>query len=1168
MNIEEIIKDKVLVLDGAMGTMIQREGLSEADFRGDLFADHHQNLAGCNDVLVLSRPDVIAGIHDRYLRAGADIVTTCTFNSNAISLGEYGLSDYVRQINLAAARLARSCADLYSTDIHPRFVAGDMGPSGVALSMGQTEVDFDALAATYAVQAGGLIDGGVDLLLIETVFDPINCKAAIAGALDAMAERGKRVPMMISATLTETGRLLSGQSLEAFLVAISHANPMAVGINCGFGVEALLPYLDVLDATPWYVGMHANAGLPDALGQYTETPERMASQLAPALAAGKLNIVGGCCGTTPEHIRAIASLPAVPHVLPVAAGKLRLSGQEVMPDKDFVKVGERCNVAGSRKFLRLISEGNYGEAVEIAAGQVTAGADVIDVNMDDGLLDTKEEIVRFVDMLALDSEASQVPLMIDSSSHEVIIDTLKHIQGKPVVNSISLKEGEEVFIDHARQIRRLGAAVVVMAFDENGQATSRDRKIAICDRAYRLLTEQVGFPPEDIIFDPNVLTVATGMEEHDRYGLDFVEATEWIHRNLPGAGVSGGVSNLSFAFRGNDPLRRDMHTVFVDHCRRVGMTMAILNPSTPLDPSTIDPERRTVIEEALFDPSSAHSLALTDYAMANMPRTKQPMASPGAAKAQLQLDEMVYRGVTDRLEQVVAEALEADGSAMAVVNGRLMPGMNRVGDDFGAGRMFLPQVVKSASVMKRAFELLAPAMEAEKASGSHDGKVPRMVLATVKGDVHDIGKNIVAAVMRCSGFEVDDLGVMVAPERIVDHAVATGADLIGVSGLITPSLTEMTRVAEEMDRRGLTIPLFVGGATTSPLHTALKIAPQYGGGVVVHTSDAASLPSVARALTDESTAATVSRQIADEQGRLRSSYQSTQTTEVTRRRRVKSEPSVTPLLQGLLKFEISPADLLPLINRKALLAAWQMNPALAPTATCDCCSSAEQREAARILDEADALVRSLTDAGVKLRANVYVTDAHRSGDDIVADEGRLVIPTLRQNVADGQALADYVAEGSDSVALFVVTAGSEIHHRIEAARRAGSDYEALLLQSVADRLAEAATEWVHRKVGAQVWGYDTAKSSVGIRPAVGYPSLPDQSLVWLLDQWLCCGDLDVTITENGALSPSATTMGLMLPWSDATYFSVGKISGSQADEYARRRDMPIDRMRQFLASVI
>ncbi len=1169
-SIETLLANKVLVLDGAMGTMIQRYNLSENDFRGLRFASHRVNLAGCNDLLTITRPDVVSDIHAAYLKAGADIITTCSFNANAISLADYRLEEMVEEINLAAARLARAEADRYSTELKPRFVAGSMGPSSVSLSMGQSEIDFDTLVATYKVQAKSLIKGGVDLLMLETAFDPINAKAAGAGILDAFAELGCKLPVMISATLTQSGRLLSGQSLEAFIIAVSHLNPISVGLNCGFGAEMLLPYLDVLGQSPYYVSLHPNAGLPDALGRYTETPETMASHLASALAQGRINIIGGCCGTTPDHIAAIATLAstAKPHKPAPRPESLQLSGLLPMESCDFVKVGERCNVAGSKKFLRLINEGSYAEAVEIAASQVKAGASVIDINMDDGLLDTKEEMTRFIDLLALDSTASQVPLMVDSSCHEVIVNALRHIQGRPIVNSISLKEGEEKFLSHARDIMRLGAAVVVMAFDEQGQAVTRERKIEICSRAYSLLVNKLGFPPHDIIFDPNVLTIATGMEEHDRYGLDFLEATQWIHDNLPGAGVSGGVSNLSFAFRGNDPLRRDIHTTFVELGRSRGLTMAILNPSTPLSTENINKELLALITDALLRPSSTASVALTQYAMAHMPAKKAVGTAPTAgnvAKTDT-LADLIYKGSDVNLSGLIAEALEVDKSAMKVVSQRLMPGMNRVGEDFGAGRLFLPQVVRSAAIMKQAFALLAPAMEAEKSESSQDG-TRKIVLATVKGDVHDIGKNIVAAVMRCSGFEVIDLGVMVPSETIIDAAVTHNADCIGLSGLITPSLNEMITVATMMQERGLSIPLFVGGATTSDLHTALKIAPVYDA-VVAHSSDAASLPSLVTSVLDPATSDKAIRNIRLSQQQLREDFNSA-AVGATRQAPDVITPAPAPNKPGRHDFAIDPVDLIDLINYRALLSAWKFDPALV---NADSVDSPEASAAAALLAEARQLIASLSQQGIKLLGRVVILDAYSAGDDIITDNGQFTIPTLRSHDTKkghkGVALSDFIAKSDDHIALFTVTVGNEIASMIQSLSDSSDDYNALLLQSVADRLVEAATQWTHNRVARNEWGFASPTSTIGIRPAVGYPSLPDQSLAMHFDSLLHCCDLGISITENGALYPSSTTMGVIIASPKASYFDVKGVSQACFADYARRRGIDADTLRRFISTPI
>ena len=859
MKIEELAHERILILDGAMGTMIQQYGLTEADFRGKRFSDIPGQLKGNNDLLCLTRPDIIEDIHRKYLTAGADIIETNTFNANRISQTDYHTQDAVRDINREAARLARRLADEFSTSDKPRFVAGSVGPTNKTCSMSPDvnnpalrALTFDELAEAYLEQMSALLEEDVDALLVETIFDTLNAKAAIYAAGEAMERAGKRVPLMLSVTVSDTGgRTLSGQTLDAFLASVSHADIFSVGLNCSFGARQLKPFLEQLAArAPYYISAYPNAGLPNSLGQYDQTPEEMAQEIGEYIREGLVNIVGGCCGTTDAYIARYPALvkDARPHVPANRPQSLCLSGLEtleVRPENNFINIGERCNVAGSRKFLRLIKEKNYEEALSIARRQVEDGAQVIDINMDDGLLDARAEMVNFLNLIASEPEIARVPVMIDSSKWEVIVAGLKCVQGKSVVNSISLKEGEEVFLAHAREVRRLGAAVVVMAFDEEGQADTYERKIAVCDRAYRLLVEKVGFPPQDIIFDPNVLAIATGMEEHDNYAVDFIRATRWIRKNLPGAHVSGGVSNLSFSFRGNNYIREAMHAVFLYHAIREGMDMGIVNPASSVLYSEIPADVLGRIEDVVLNryPDASERLIETAERLKAEKEAEKSneggMSSPHLLWREGSLEERLkyalVKGIADYLEEDLNEALQSYPKAVDIIEGPLMAGMNHVGDLFGAGKMFLPQVVKAARTMKKAVAILQPVIESEKQHRTtHAGKV---LLATVKGDVHDIGKNIVSVVMACNGYEIIDLGVMVPAEEIVRRAIGEKVDVIGLSGLITPSLDEMVHVAKELEKAGLDIPLLIGGATTSRLHTALKIAPVYHA-PVVHLKDA------------------------------------------------------------------------------------------------------------------------------------------------------------------------------------------------------------------------------------------------------------------------------------------------------------------------------------------
>lgn len=873
MTLQELVRERILILDGAMGTMIQQYNLTENDFRGERFGRIAGQMKGNNDVLCLMRPDVIEDIHRKYLSAGADIIETNSFNANRISMADYHVADCVREINLAAARLARAVADEYTllTPHKPRLVAGSVGPTNKTCSMSPDvsnpafrALTFDELADAYCEQMTALLEGGVDALLVETIFDTLNAKAAIFAAEQAMQETGIRVPLMLSVTVSDTaGRTLSGQTLDAFLASVQHADVFSVGLNCSFGARQLKPFLEQLAArAPYYISAYPNAGLPNSLGQYDQTPADMAREIEEYLAEGLVNIVGGCCGTTEAYIAAFAALAEgrKPHIPASKPAGLWLSGLdllEVKPENNFVNVGERCNVAGSRKFLRLINEKKYDEALDIARKQVEDGAQIIDINMDDGLLDAKAEMTTFLNLIAAEPEIARIPVMIDSSKWEVILAGLKCFQGKPVVNSISLKEGEVVFLEHARTIRRYGAAVVVMAFDEQGQADTYRRKIEVCERAYRLLVDEVGFNPSDIIFDPNVLAIATGMEEHNNYAVDFIRATAWIRQNLSGAHVSGGISNLSFSFRGNNYIREAMHAVFLYHAIAAGMDMGIVNPAFSVLYTDIPAETLERLEDVVLNRHADAAERLIELAERLKVDAESAKASGQPANnlesrrkwrntsLEERLKYALVKGIDEFLEEDLAEALRRYPKAVDIIEGPLMAGMNHVGDLFGAGKMFLPQVVKTARTMKKAVAILQPVIEVEKqGSVASSGKI---LLATVKGDVHDIGKNIVAVVMACNGYEIIDLGVMVSAETIVQRAREEQVDMIGLSGLITPSLDEMVHVALELEKAGLDVPLLIGGATTSQLHTALKIAPVYHA-PVVYLKDASQNAAVAARL--------------------------------------------------------------------------------------------------------------------------------------------------------------------------------------------------------------------------------------------------------------------------------------------------------------------------------
>jgi 5-methyltetrahydrofolate--homocysteine methyltransferase len=1193
--LQQLSEQKTLILDGAMGTMIQSYGLTETDFRGKVAANHPCNLAGCNDMLCLTRPDVISQIHNAYLAAGADIIETNSFNSNAISLADYQLQDRVEQLNRAAARIAREAADSFSrANGRQCFVAGSVGPTNKSLTMAVTlndSITWDEMTAAYFTQIKSLIEGGVDLLLIETIFDTLNAKAAIYAAHKAMEAAGRRVEIVLSVTLTQSGRTLSGQTLEAFVASVSHAGAFAIGLNCGFGIEGMIPYIEQLQPLVGRVSVYANAGLPDKLGNYCETPQMMADALRPLLAAGKINIVGGCCGTTPAHIAAIAQMAKdySPRRALTVSGELITAGLEplaITPQRNFVNVGERCNVAGSRKFLRLIKEGEIEQALDIARKQVATGAQIIDINMDDGMLDAADQMSRFIALTQVDPDIARVPLMVDSSDINVILAGLKHIQGKPIVNSISLKEGEEKFLARAREIHLYGAAMVVMAFDEQGQAATTERKIAICRRSYELLTS-IGIPATDIIFDPNILAVATGLPEHSRYALNFLEALEYIKRELPGAKVSGGLSNLSFAFRGNNAVREAMHSLFLRHAIARGMDMAIVNAAALPSAEDIEPSLAKAIDDVLFDVDAQAADRLTDIAH-QIAQSKAEGATEVSTVAALPTDPvellsaLVAKGQSSGLEQLIDDAVAHLGGPIAVINGPLMDAMNRVGRLFGEGKLFLPQVVKSASAMKAAVDRLTPLIAASDAGATNK---PKMVIATVKGDVHDIGKNIVSVIMRCNGFDVVDLGVMVPAETIVDTAVNEHADLVGLSGLITPSLEEMANVARLMESRHLRLPLLIGGATTSELHTAVKLAPLYSG-VIAHSPDAAAMPGMAKLYIGEN-AAEAAAQLANRQAELRQRRDGDKpmlSLAQARQRAPKLDFTnvVEPRQLGVTDLSFPVEQLRSIINWRAFLAAWKLDASLSDVAHvegCDHCRAqwlAAQPEAKRgkaaeamqLIKDANRALDYISRTIGSVKARVAIVPAGSTGDAIAVAAGQhtIVIPTLRQQSPDNSeclSLCDFVAplgddkSFADYIGLFAVTTGMELQRIIDHQRNDVDEYNGLLYRTVADRLAEAATEAMHRRVATDLWGFGTTAdgTAIGIRPAVGYPSLPDQSLIKVLDEIVDYNSVGIYPTEIGALNPAASTTGLILPHRDARYFILGRISDEQRSAYIARHPL-------------
>lgn len=1205
-QLRQELSERILVLDGALGTQIQKTNIPDSAF-ASFEGKNTVNLKSCNDLLNLCAPESIEKIHLSYLEAGADIIETNTFNANAVSLKEYSLENYVTEINKAGVEIAREAIRKSGRNA---WIAGSIGPTNISLSILQSNGDLtsqskserDILEDAYYEQITALIEAGADIILIETVFDTLNAKTAISALIRAREKTGVDIPVMISATLTENGRTLSGQTIEAFVISVSHCNPISIGVNCGFGAEALLPFIDRIQDIPFAISVYPNAGLPNPAGEYDESAETMLSKLLPAIKEKKINIVGGCCGTTPKHIRALSEavngIP--PRKIPEADDKLRLAGLEALTiGNRFVKVGERCNVAGSRKFLRLIKERNFSEAIKIAEEQVKAGAEILDINMDDPLLNPCKDMTEFISLISSETEIARIPFMIDTSEWEVAKEALKRIQGKPVVNSISLKEGENEFIRKAKYIHSAGAAMVVMAFDEISQADTFERKVEICKRAYNLLIS-AGIPTQDIIFDPNILAIATGIDSHRNYGVDFIKATKWIKENLRGVHISGGLSNLSFSFRGNNPVREAMHIVFLEEAIPAGMDMAIINPAAKTSSAGMDEKLHEAVENVVMNLTEDATERLIEISeeMKNNQLKKEYVSAekniqkPEKADEKLQLS--IIKGRQEGLEDLLTECLDEYGSALNIIDGPLMSGMNEVGRLFGEGLMFLPQVVKSAQTMQKAVEILTPRIESEKAE-SDKRKAGKMIIATVKGDVHDIGKNIVAIIMRCNGFDVTDLGVMVEKETIISKAIEEKADFIGLSGLITPSLAEMGNVATAMENSGLKIPLFVGGAAASELHTALRIAPLYSGNVV-YTKDAASLPGVVQKFLSDSTKEEAEESLKNLQESLRDSYKnktkflSPEQARLKRRPFNSSSKVPKPEYPGEHTFEISISEIRELINWRSFFGVWKLDAEFASIAEvkgCDHCkaqwlasipekSRCKGSEAMQLFKEANRLLDLWEKRNFYLTGRLALQKVHSEGDDLIVEadnsDETIRIPLLRQHTATDMdfclSLSDYFDTENDNTGFFVVTIGGMINNFIKEAEKESDTFYSLLAQSVADRLVEAAAEWLHRKTARELWGYAKDKENngqhVGIRPAVGYPSLPDQSLIFIFDKILKYSDLGIEITENGALSPSSTVSGMILGNRDARYFSIGDISEEMRLDYSKRRGMELETINKFL----
>lgn len=1211
-RLRDLLAQRILILDGAMGTMIQRRNLSEQDFRGDRFRLHPSDLKGNNDLLILTRPDVIGDIHREYLEAGADIIETNTFSSTRIAQADYGLEALAYELNVEGARIARAAADEWTakTPERPRFVAGAIGPTNRTLSLSPDVNNpayrastFDQVCGAYRDQVRGLIDGGADLILIETIFDTLNAKAAIKATLETFEERGIELPLMISGTITDrSGRTLSGQMLDAFYTSVRHAKPFSIGLNCALGASEMRPYLaELARIAECYVTCYPNAGLPNAFGEYDEQPKDTARLVKEFADSGFVNVLGGCCGTTPEHIRAVANAvkdvaprPTPNSQLPAAKAFTQFSGLEVLtirPESNFIMIGERTNVTGSKRFARLITSGQFGEAANVALDQVRGGANILDVNMDEGMLDSEAAMTTFLNLIATEPEIARLPIMVDSSKWSVIEAGLKCVQGKSIVNSISLKEGEEDFLHKAKLVRQYGAAVVVMAFDERGQADTIARKVEICQRAYRLLTEQAGFDPLDIIFDPNILAIATGLEEHNEYAINFIEATKAIKATCPGVKVSGGVSNLSFAFRGNDVVREAIHSAFLFHAIKAGLDMGIVNAGQLVVYEDIPKDLLEHVEDVIFNrrPDATERLVTFASTVKGTSEKKEQDLTWRNASVQDRLSYALVHGVVDFIEQDVEEARASLPKPLDVIEGPLMNGMKIVGDLFGAGKMFLPQVVKSARAMKRAVAYLLPFMEEEKRkSGEVHRSQGKVVMATVKGDVHDIGKNIVGVVLGCNNYEVIDLGVMVPADKILQTAVDEKADLIGLSGLITPSLDEMVFVAREMKRRGFTTPLLIGGATTSRQHTAVKIAPDYDY-PVVHVVDASRAVDVVSSLLSPTQRSGFDTATRNEQQRIREQHSALKRRELlpwpaakANRPQMSWTPDTVavPAFTGSRLLDVSLEDLLPYVDWTLFFATWELKgrfPAIL--------QHPQYGAAARELyDHARTLLDRIVKDRLLTPRGVYgFWPAHTEGEDIVVGDGAVRFNMVRQQeeMPDSKpniSLADFIAPREsgivDYIGAFAVTAG------IGAAELAGSferhhdDYQAIIVKALADRLAEAFAEYLHARARKD-WGYGQdeqltqedliAERYRGIRPAFGYPACPDHSEKGKLFALLGAERAGLELTETYMMAPAASVSGLYFAHPDARYFTVGRIGEDQVEDYARRKGMKIGEVERWLA---
>ena len=1218
------IEARILLLDGAMGTMIQRHQLDEAAYRGARFDNYHADVQGNNDLLSLTQPDIIRDIHAAYLEAGSDIVETNTFSSTTIAQADYDMQDLAYELNVEGARLARQACDAMEAadPSRPRYVAGALGPTNRTASLspevndpGYRNVNYDELRDAYAEATRGLIEGGADIILVETIFDTLNAKAAVHAVQDVFDETGITLPLMISGTITDrSGRTLSGQTTEAFWNSLRHVKPFAVGLNCALGADEMRPYAaEIARIADTHVCIYPNAGLPNEFGEYDQLADEMATIVGEFAEAGLVNILGGCCGTTPEHIAAIAKAAGQnkPRAIPQIEAKMRLSGLEpftLSDDIRFVNVGERTNVTGSAKFRKLITEGDFDSALDVARQQVENGAQIIDVNMDEGMLDSEGAMVRFLNLAATEPDIARVPVMIDSSKWSIIEAGLKCVQGKSVVNSISLKEGEEAFIAQARACQRYGAAVIVMAFDEDGQADTEERKFEICKRSYDILTQKIGFAPEDIIFDPNVFAVATGIEEHNNYAVDFINATERIRRELPGAHVSGGVSNVSFSFRGNEPVREAMHSAFLYHAIQQGMDMGIVNAGQLTIYEDIEPTLKQAVEDVLLnrrDDATDQLLNVAETYRGQKGQERKVDLSWREAPVEQRLMHALVNGIGDYIEEDTEAVRLTVERPLHVIEGPLMDGMNRVGDLFGDGKMFLPQVVKSARVMKRAVAYLEPFMEAEKASAQADGLATssskgKVLMATVKGDVHDIGKNIVGVVLQCNNYDVIDMGVMVPAADIIARAVEEKVDIIGLSGLITPSLDEMCHVAAEMQRQGLDIPLLIGGATTSKVHTAVKINPNYQRGQTVYVTDASRAVGVASQLLSETQsdgykAEILSDYLAMAEAHARSREDAVRVP-IAKARDNGFQPQqahlpVKPSFLGTKVFDdYNLAELRDYIDWTPFFQSWDLHgryPAILTDKVVGEAATALFEDAQAMLD------KMIAEKWLTAKAVIGFWPAARDGDDVVVYEDdtrsneRARLHTIRQqmerkNRRANFALADFIEPiggAHDYIGGFAVTSGhgeDDVAKKFEAA---GDDYSSILSKALADRLAEAFAERMHQRVRTEFWGYAAQENLdneqlieekyQGIRPAPGYPAQPDhtekQTLFALLD---ATEAVDITLTESFAMWPGAAVSGLYFSHPESQYFGVGKIARDQVEDYAARKNMSVEECEKWLAPIL